>query len=103
MAWTTEIVKIVRNIINDVDDSDYTYSNSRLQEVIVVAAQFLIPQIDFVNTYTITVDGTIDADSIDPDPTVTSTLDNNFTNLIALQASVIIYVESKKRLGDNLT
>ena len=54
MSWQNEMVRIVRFLINDIDASSYT--DERLEETILVAAQSVYASIDFPNTYTIDVD-----------------------------------------------
>ena len=84
MTWQNEIVRMVRFLVNDIDAS--TYDDSRLEETILVAAQLLIGNIDFDRTYTVDVDTLV----LSPDPTTLTTKDNNFINLLAVQASCII-------------
>jgi UDP-glucose 4-epimerase len=88
MTWQTEIVRIVRFLINDVDGS--TYDDSRLEETAVVAAQLINSSIDFDTTYTVTV-STVE---ISPDPT--SVNDDNFINLVALKTACIILKSEAK-------
>jgi len=86
MAWQNEICVIIRHLISDLDSSDQTYSDSRLEETIVVAAQLLMEQIDFENTYTIDADSL----SISPDPTTAGSKDNSFINFVSVKAAIII-------------
>ena len=65
MAWDTTMVTILRTIISDLDAS--SYSDSRLQQILVVAAQYVQQEISFTTTYTVN----IDSPDIAPDPTVT--------------------------------
>ena len=76
MAWQSEMTTIVRHLINDTDISDPTFTNSRLETSILVAAQLMNNEINFGKVYTIDVDGC----SLSPDPTV-ETKDNAFINL----------------------
>lgn len=85
MAWQTEITQIVRNIIGDIDLSSPTYTDERIQEIILVSAQLLSTEVDFAQTYTIDVDEL----SLTPDPT-TPTKDDGFINLVALRSACII-------------
>lgn len=84
MAWKTEIVQMVRNIIGDVSSTP-TYSDDRLFEVILTSAQLLQGDVDFDTIYTIDVDQC----TLSPDPTE-NTKDNDFINLLALRTSCII-------------
>ena len=81
MAWQTEMVRILRHIVNDLDSSSYSFSDSRLEETILVAAQLVLTEIDFDKTYTVDVD----ALSLDPDPTTSP-----FITLISLKAACVI-------------
>jgi hypothetical protein len=77
---------IVRHLVNDVDSDNYTFSNTRLETTILVAAQLCQMNIDFANTYTINVENC----TLSPDPTDSSTVDNPFITLICLRAACII-------------
>lgn len=88
MAWDTTMVTIVRVLINDLDGS--TYTDARIEQLLVVAAQFVQQELDFDTTYTIT----IDTPDIDPDPTVTATKDDAFTNFVTLKAACIADVST---------
>ena len=56
MSWQNEMTLIVRHLINDLDSSDYTFTDTRLEEAVLVSAQLASLEIDFENTYTIDVD-----------------------------------------------
>lgn len=86
MAWQVECVRILRYLVNDLDETSPVYSDSRLQEALVVAAQILLPQITFPNTYVVNVDKV----TIAPDPTTLSVKDDAFINLVCLKAGCII-------------
>ena len=85
MAWKTELVQIVRNVVGDISIDAPTYSDERLQEIILVSAQLLQGELDFSQDYTIDVDEC----TLSPDPTLL-TKDNAFINLVALRSSCII-------------
>lgn len=85
MAWKTELVQMVRNIIGDISLDSPTYSDERLQEIILVSAQLLQGELDFDNFYTIDVDEC----GLSPDPTI-SPKDDGFINLVVLRTSCII-------------
>lgn len=93
MVWQNEMVRVLRYLIDDINSS--TYSDSRLEETIIVAAQLLIDDIDFDNTYTIDVD----ALTLSPDPTELSTKDNDFINLVSLKAACIVLGSEAKTLA----
>lgn len=83
MTWANEIVVILRHLIDDTDCTLYT--NDRLEETILVSAQFVNLEIDFDKTYTID----IDALTLTPSPT-DSVRDDAFINLVSLKAACII-------------
>lgn len=93
MTWQNELVRIVRFLINDLDASSYT--DERLEETILVAAQLIYPSMDFDNTYTIDVDTLV----LSPDPTTLSTKDNWFINIACLKTACIILGSEVKTLA----
>ena len=83
MAWQNEMTLIVRHLINDLDSSDYTFVDSRLEEAVLVSAQLSLLEIDFEKTYTIDVDSV----SLSPDPTNASDKDDSFINIVCLRTA----------------
>ena len=83
MAWQYEMTLIVRHLINDLDSSDYTFVDSRLEEAVLVSAQLSLLEIDFEKTYTIDVDSV----SLSPDPTNASDKDDSFKNIVCLRTA----------------
>ena len=83
MVWQDTMVVLLRNIINDVSDTA-EYSDGRLEEVLAVAAHFVIQELNFDYTYTVTVATC----SISPDPDTNG--DTAFMNLVVLKAACII-------------
>ena len=86
MSWQNEMALIVRHLVNDLDSSDYTFTNDRLEEAILVSAQLASLEIDFENTYTIEVDGS----SLSPDPTSSSNKDASFINIVSLKTACLL-------------
>ena len=85
--WDKTMVTLLRVLIDDLDPADYTYDDCRLQQVLVVGAQYVNQEIDsFANTYTVDVN----SPDISPDPTVTESRDDAFTNLTVLKAACIV-------------
>ena len=82
--WQTTMVKIVRHLVDDVAET--TYDDGRLEETVAVAAQLLLNEIDFEQTYTINLD-TI---SISPDPTTSNAMDESFITIVSLKAACIL-------------
>lgn len=81
MAWQDTIVPMLRVLINDLDSTSYSYSDDRLEEIVVVAAQLVAQEINFDTTYTVNVP----LCTISPDPVANS--DDAFTNFITLKAA----------------
>lgn len=80
MAWETEMVVIVRQLIYDIMGS--TYAADELQQAIAINAQLIRTEIDFAQTYNIDV---VDV-TISPDPTA-ATRDEAFVNLVCLKTA----------------
>lgn len=95
MAWQNEICLIVRHLISDLGSSDEMYSDSRIEEVILVAAQLLLGEVDFDNTYVIDADSLV----ISPDPTTAGSKDDGFINLVSLKGATIILRGEMKASG----
>ena len=87
MSWSTEIVQILRVLIDDLESSP-TYSDDRLKQIITVSARFVVKEIPLSNTYTITISDT--SPDISPDPTLLSTPDLIFIDLVALKSACLI-------------
>ena len=86
MAWQNEMSIIVRHLINDLDSSNYTFTDSRIEESILVSAQLVLHEINFDKTYTIDVDGS----SLSPDPTTAGSKDNSFINIVSLKSATVL-------------
>lgn len=92
MSWQGEMTTIVRHLINDIDSSNYTYSDDRIETTILVSAQLVFTEVDFENTYVIDVEQCY----LNPDPTdpttglSTADKDDGFINLVSLKAACII-------------
>ncbi len=85
--WTTEMVKLLRNMVGDTA-SPYKYDDNRLQEIILLAAQHVSAELDFSTTYVVDIDEL----TLEPDPTdrEANTRDNAFINLVTMKAACII-------------
>lgn len=83
MAWQEELTIIVRTLINDLGP-EYTYTDSRIEQCLVVAAKYV--QFDVVLDHKYEVD-VINLD-ISPDPTIDN--DDIFISLVSLKAACII-------------
>lgn len=84
MAWQNEIVTIIRVLINDLSSTPQ-YSDARLQQLAVVAAQYVQFDVNLDNKYTIN----IAYPSIIPDPTL-DPKDDIFISLVSLKASCLV-------------
>ena len=82
MAWTTDLVIILRSIIGDLDSTSFT--DSRLQQILAVAAYNVLNDADFSTTYTVDVANS----TISPDPYTTSDVD--FSTLTVYKAACIL-------------
>jgi len=100
MSWQGQMSTVVRHLINDVDATAYTFSPSRIETTILVAAQLMVMNVDFGNDYTINVE----ASSLSPDPTDDGTKDDPFVALACLRAACIILgSEIRKESGNAIS
>jgi len=98
MAWQSEMVTLVRHLVDDVDAS--TYTDDRIEQAIVVSAQTASIEIDFEQTYTIE----LDCPTITPDPTDSANKDDPFINLVSLKtACLILSSEIKTEAGKSIS
>jgi len=86
MSWQGQMSTIVRYLVNDVDSSNYKFSDIRIETSILVAAQLVSSQVDFPNTYDINVESC----TLKPDPTDDNSKDDDFVTLICLKTACII-------------
>jgi hypothetical protein len=82
MQWQEQANLMVRHIINDVDPSNYKYSDDRIDSTVSVASQLIVLEIDFSNNYVVNV---VER-SINPDPS----LDPYFINLLVIKTALVI-------------
>jgi hypothetical protein len=82
-CWQTEMTRITRFLIDDLDAS--SYDDERLEETILVAAQLMKHEMDFNSVYTIDVDSL----TLSPDPT-SGNKDDAFINLTCMKTACII-------------
>ena len=81
MSWYTQPLPILRELIGDTDG---TYTDGRLQAVLLSAGHLLLREVSFDNDYVINVS----ASSILPDPSDPE--DVSFINLLALRGAVLV-------------
>lgn len=85
MSWQLEIPLIVRSLINDWDDNP-TYSDERIQQLIVVSAQYVTREVNLNNQYSINI---VNPDII-PDPTLLDNKDLDFISFVALKSACFL-------------
>jgi hypothetical protein len=83
MSWQTEISTITRVWINDLCD-DKNYSDSRIIQLILVAAKYVKLDVNLENEYNIDLENL----AIIPDPTEIK--DENFIAFVALKAACLL-------------
>ena len=86
MSWQGQMTTVVRHLVNDTDSTNYKFTDNRLETSILVAAQLVISETDFNNSYDINVAGC----RLSPDPTDSGTKDNDFIALVCLKTACII-------------
>jgi len=100
MSWQGQLGTIVRHLVDDLNPSNYKYSDNRIETSILVAAQLSTMNIDFVNKYNINVE----AGTLSPDPTDEETKDDAFITLICLRtACIIIGSEIRSESGNAIS
>jgi hypothetical protein len=82
MCWNEEMLIMLRVLINDLDDTDPTYSDDRLTQILVVAARYVNQDIE--GSYTIN----LAQQSITPDPADGS--DGVFMNLTVMKSACLV-------------
>lgn len=85
MFWQIEIPLIIRNLINDLG-SPPTYSDERLEQLTVIAAQYVITEANLDISY---ITNVIDL-TITPDPSDPSIRDIDFIGLVSLKAACLL-------------
>jgi len=85
MFWQIEIPIIIRSLINDLADPP-TYTDERILQLAVVAAQYVTMEVNLDKEYN------IDIVSIDitPDPSDPATRDTDFIGFVAMKASCLL-------------
>jgi len=85
MSWQLEIPILIRSFINDFDENPM-YSDERILQLSLVAAQHIVLDIEFNNEYTIDIIN----QTIVPDPTELSDKDINFIGFAALKSACLL-------------
>jgi len=81
MAWQSEMVTMLRVLINDMDSE--CYDDVRLEQLLVLSAKYVQQEISFSTTYTINLASL----SISPDPSVAP--DDEFMNFTVLKSACL--------------
>lgn len=89
-CWQDQTLPLLRVMIDDMDNLNYFFSDRRLEQTLIVAAQFINQEIDFDTTYVVASN----IMTITPDPSVAP--DNAFMNFMVLKAACIIDVGSAR-------
>lgn len=84
MSWETELVEMVRILIDDASDTP-TYSDERIERAIIVGAYQLVQEVSFDATYTVSIRPA----TITPDPT-NEPVDALFVNLWSLKTACLM-------------
>tara|TARA_A100001201_G_scaffold34409_2_gene36637 strand:+ start:4156 stop:4671 length:516 start_codon:yes stop_codon:yes gene_type:complete len=93
MAWTTDLVLMLRTLIGDLDSTKYT--DTRLQQVLVIGAYNVINDAPFNNNYVVDMN----AMTISPDP-ITKT-DTDFNVLTSYKSACILLGSEIKTESSN--
>ncbi len=91
--WDSEMIVLIRNIIDDVDEP-VKYSDDRLGKLLLTAAQLAQGENVFLQSYTIDVDNI----TLKPDPTRTPR-DESFINLTVLKAACLLASSGLLKIG----
>lgn len=83
--WILELPLIVRTWINDLADNP-TYSDDRLQQVIIVAGQYVTREINLDTDYKCDILNL----SITPDPSLSTSRDEAFITFVSLKSACIL-------------
>jgi len=86
MSWQGQLSIMVRHLVNDLDETNYKYSDSRIEKAILVSSFLVTNDADFSNNYNINVEQC----SISPDPTDSDTKDDAFVALTAMKTALTI-------------
>ena len=90
MSWQVEIPIITRTLINDLSDQPM-YSDERLLQLITVAAQYVLSDINTKYPYQIDiVNQTITPDPSNPDPANPLSKDTDYIGFVSLKSACLL-------------
>jgi hypothetical protein len=100
MAWFDDMVTLLRYSINDVD-TPQTYTDSRLQQAILVGARFVNREFDFTVEY----NSDLNLLTLTPDPTTVQVgndiRDDWFINLTVMRSALFMLQNDLKLAGNS--
>jgi hypothetical protein len=79
MAWQDEAIPLLRTLLSDAGCGTSTYTETRLEELLLASAHMIIQDITFDTTYTVSISSA----TITPDPAD----DTEFINFMVLKAA----------------
>ena len=85
-SWQEEMIPLTRGLINDIDDTNYTYTDMQITKFLIYAAHLNLTEITFTNDYSIDISKLY----ISPDPTTLGTVDRPFINFTCMKAALLI-------------
>jgi hypothetical protein len=85
MYWEIEIPIIIRNLINDFT-SPPIYDDARIQQLAVVAAQYVLMEVNLDKDYIIDVVNM----TISPDPSAPESRDTDFIGFVSMKAACLL-------------
>lgn len=89
-CWQDQTLPLLRVMIDDMDSTDYSFSDARLEQTLIVAAHYINQEIDFDATYVISNNN----QTITPDPSEAP--DDAFMNFMVLKAACLIDIGSAR-------
>lgn len=97
MSWDTEILTMVRYMINDYDSTNYTYSDDNLLNIILISSQYIQQENNFTLDYAVNLDN----QTISPDPTskASNSRDESFLWLVTLKSCCMILKSELKSVS----
>lgn len=84
MAWDEEVTAMARVLVNDADATKY--SDTRINEAILMAMQFVQMEMSFEKTYVVNLVN----ETVTPDPTIDPNRDDGFITLVSVKTACIV-------------
>ena len=100
MSWQGQMGTMVRHLVNDLDPTNYKYSDKRIETSILVSSFLVINDAEFSTSYSVNVEQC----SLSPDPTDLETKDDAFVALTILKtACTILGSEIRTEAGNAIS